>query len=430
MLAALVACGVSQAVAPATAATVAATPAGQSADEFYAAHGDRPIWFGPALNDPAAARALLDLLRTAEADGLDPRRYDIARIEAALAAAGSGSLAATAAADRLLSEAFVAFVRDLRRASSADMMWVDSDLRPMPPAPREMLSALASSADPVRFVRQMDWMNPVYGRLRQALVDPSLPPAERALLRLNLERARALPAPTGRYILVNAAAARLEMHEDGRMVDSMRVVVGKPAHATPMLAARIRYTSLNPYWNVPPDLTAERIAPNVLKEGLSYLKAKGYQVFASWDEDSPLLDPATVDWAAVADGRSEVRIRQLPGPHNGMGLMKFMFPNRAGIYLHDTPQKELLSEASRMFSGGCIRLEDAPRLAQWLYGRPLKPAGSAPEQRVDLKDDVAVFITYLTAVPEQGRVAFLPDVYDRDRQALARLGSAGQFASR
>jgi murein L,D-transpeptidase YcbB/YkuD len=169
----------------------------------------------------------------------------------------------------------------------------------------------------------------------------------------------------------------------------------------------------------------------VVKEGLGYLKSKGYQLLSSWGPDATLVDPATVDWKAVAAGTQEVRLRQLPGPSNAMGKMKFMFPNAQGVYLHDTPQKELLSEASRMFSGGCVRLEDAPRLAKWLFGRVPVAAGAAPEQRVDLPQPVPVYLTYLTAMPGAGgELSFLPDVYNRDQAALAAVGNRRTLASR
>ena len=108
-----------------------------------------------------------------------------------------------------------------------------------------------------------------------------------------------------------------------------------------------------------------------------------------------------------------------------MGKMKFMFPNAQGIYLHDTPEKKLLGEESRMFSGGCVRLEDAPRLARWLYGgKEPSTSSTSPEQRVDLPRPVPVYLTYLTAVPsDDGSITFLPDVYKRDPAALAALDS-------
>ncbi len=197
-----------------------------------------------------------------------------------------------------------------------------------------------------------------------------------------------------------------------------------------MMAANIRFTSFNPYWNVPSDLAAERIAPNVVKLGLPYLKEKGYQVLSGWDDSAKVINPATVDWASVVSGKREIRLRQLPGPANSMGNMKFMFPNAQGIYLHDTPQKELLGEASRMFSGGCVRLEDAPRFARWLYGKPLRVPSSKPELKVDLPRPVPVYLTYITARPDGGTLTYLPDVYGRDAQALRDPKKNSLFAGR
>ena len=169
----------------------------------------------------------------------------------------------------------------------------------------------------------------------------------------------------------------------------------------------------------------------MLKEGIRHLTVRGYQVLSSWDEDAQVVDPSTVDWQAVADGRAEVRVRQLPGPGNAMGQMKFMFPNRFGVYLHDTPEKELLSEASRLYSGGCVRLEDAPRLARWLFGHRLGAESNTPELPVMLPKPVPVVIAYLTAVPSGSSVVYFDDIYGRDAQRMAQAGSpAGVGAGR
>jgi murein L,D-transpeptidase YcbB/YkuD len=241
------------------------------------------------------------------------------------------------------------------------------------------------------------------------------------LLRINLDRARALPANPGRrYILVDAASARLTMYENGRVRDSMKVVVGKSNEQTPMMAGLIRFAMVNPYWNIPPDLVKIRVAPGVLGKGVSFLKTKGYEVTADWSDDTKVVDPKTVDWKAVAAGRLELPVRQIPGKDNAMGKMKFMFPNDLGIYLHDTPEKELFRKADRRFSSGCVRVEDAPRLAKWLFGKPLTVKAGGREQRVDLP--VPVYITYLTAAPEGQTIAFRPDVYKRDNVQMARLG--------
>jgi murein L,D-transpeptidase YcbB/YkuD len=102
--------------------------------------------------------------------------------------------------------------------------------------------------------------------------------------------------------------------------------------------------------------------------------------------------------------------------------MKFMFPNEAGIYLHDNPERELFTEASRLYSGGCVRLEDAARLGRWLFGRDLDWEGAGTEERVPLQMPVPVYITYLTALPDgqsASAIAYYDDVYGRDAARLA-----------
>ena len=199
----------------------------------------------------------------------------------------------------------------------------------------------------------------------------------------------------GRYLLVDAASARLFMVEDGAVQDMMRVIVGKPASQTPILASKIYYATLNPYWNVPADLARTLIAPHVIEQGTVYLRERDYQVLASFADGAPEISPDEVDWQAVADGRATVKVRQLPGPANSMGHIKFGFPNNRGIYLHDTPRKELFAADQRNISNGCVRLEDAPRLARWLLGREPDAISSAPEQQVALPEAVPIYITYL-----------------------------------
>lgn len=395
-----------------------------SVADFYRARADRPLWLAPQSGN--AAQQLIALLDSAQIDGLDPNRYNSRAIGKAMRSAWGGNPRAVARADRLLSEAYVAYANDLRGPPNIGVYYVDPDLAPRAVPARRLLETAALAPSLQAFVADMGWMNPNYRQLRNALATRQYSSnAQQQLLSLNLERARQLPGGRGRYVIVNAAAQQLEMYEDGQLVGDMRVVVGKPKNPTPMMAAYVRFASLNPYWNVPPDLAAERVAPNVVKQGLGYLRVHRYQVLSDWNENAAIVDPATVDWRAVADGRVEIRLRQLPGPKNSMGQMKFMFPNKEGVYLHDTPDKELLSEASRLFSGGCIRLEDAPRFGQWLFGKVLKPAGAGPEQKVMLDRPVPVYITYLTAVATGSSIAWLNDIYGRDAARLASTsGSA------
>ena len=190
-------------------------------------------------------------------------------------------------AERLLNQALIAYVRDSRRDPNVGIIYVDAGLKPAPPSPARILADAAAAPSLADYVAQMGWMNPVYGKLRQALTSRLYRNGnEQRLLQINMERARALPAGGQRYIIVNAAAQRLYMYEDGQVVDSMRVVAGKPESQTPMMNAYIRYVALNPYWNVPPETAAHNLAPKILKEGRSYFTTRGYQVFPDWSENA------------------------------------------------------------------------------------------------------------------------------------------------
>ncbi|HXH52761.1 MAG TPA: L,D-transpeptidase family protein [Sphingomicrobium sp.] len=247
---------------------------------------------------------------------------------------------------------------------------------------------------------------------------------ERILL-INLERTRRLPLPDERkrYILVDVGAARLWMYENGKPVDSMKVIVGTRETATPMMAANLRFVSVNPYWNVPPELAQKLIAPRVMAEGLTYLFDRKYEVLSDWSDDAVAIDPQTVDWRAVAEGRKEIRLRRGPGPGNSMGDIKFMMPNDFGIYLHDTPDKALFAKDDRWISNGCVRVEDAQRLARWLFGYVPKGRTKDVEENVDLPQPVPVYMTYLTAGATAKGVQFRADPYGKDEALLARFAS-------
>lgn len=389
---------------------------------FYRTRAFEPLWIRDGMIGPEAA-TLLTLIETAELDGLDPNTYRPRTIAKALDRALDGSPRDLAKAEMLLSRGFVALARDMQRPRDMGMLYNDSELAPRRMEADALLNQAARAPSLRQHLETIGWMNPVYARLRNAAAaeySGDSPEADLRLVRINLDRARALPADLGqRYVLVDAAAARLWMYEDGRVAGTMKVVVGRPDQQTPMMAALIRYASVNPYWNVPPDLVAERIAPNVLQDGVPYLKTKGYQVLSDWSDDAKVVPADQVDWSAAASSAVQLRVRQLPGPSNAMGRVKFMFPNKLGIYLHDTPQKTLLKEESRMFSAGCVRLEDAPRLARWLFGKPIPMGTGKPERRVDLPQPVPVYITYLTTGVEGGRLVLRDDVYNRDGVQLA-----------
>ena len=385
--------------------------------QFSEARPGGSMWF--AGGQPDAAYRLLDLIATSPIDGVNPRQFNLRGLQRAVRGAPGSP-----ATDRMLTEALLKYAAAVRAVpASSEWTIVDPEVVRKPVPVAALMRDAAASGSLATFVETMPWMHETYAGLRRELLvaEQRRDRAAATRLRLNLQRARLLPG-TGaqRYVMVNVAAQRLYMYENGRVVDWMRVVVGKPAQPTPQMAALIRYTAVNPYWNLPSDLVAERIAPNVVKLGLPYLREKGYVVLSDWSENAKRVDPSTIDWKAVVAGRTEIRMRQNPGPANAMGRMKFMFPNKAGVYLHDTPNKELLDEPARLLSAGCVRLEDAPRLAKWLYGRPLTVTkGMKPEQHVDLERPVPVYLAYLTAVSSGNQAVYYDDIYGFDRTRLA-----------
>ena len=176
-------------------------------------------------------------------------------------------------------------------------------------------------------------------------------------------------------------------------------------------------------FGVPDDLVRNNIAANVLDRGVNYLKNGGYQVLADWRPDAEVLDPKTVDWQAVHAGTARVHVRQLPGGSNFMGKVKFEFPNAQGIYLHDTPDRQLLRRDERQLSSGCVRLEDAGKMHRWLMGEALPGRVREPEKVVPLPEIVPIYITYLTAIPDCPAISFHDYPYGRDGRQLASVYS-------
>ena len=389
---------------------------------FYIARGYRPLWIdGDAPNQ--AAEALYRLVATAQYDGLSRKALQADKLRGYLKRARRGDADDLAKAELAFSKTFAAYVQGTRATRDAGMSYQSNLLAPVVPSANAALTAAAAAPSLERYVDEMAWMHPFYNDLRDVLAARELGRDDTELVQLNLERARAIPAnPAARYVLVDTAGARLYMFEDGRIVDSMRVVVGKPSEPTPMIAGLLSNAVLNPYWNVPPDLVSSRIAWNVNKSGVGYLRAKGYQALSDFSNKAKVLNPAKIDWKAVEAGTKELRVRQLPGKANFMGKVKFDFPNNQGIYLHDTPDKALLKEEVRFASSGCVRLEDAPRLGKWLFGKMPVPKKGAVEQVVPLGQPVPLYITYLTAAPEDGRIVFRDDLYNRDGPQMAEVG--------
>jgi murein L,D-transpeptidase YcbB/YkuD len=400
-----------------------ALPAASSVAAFYDTWRARPIWFkGPA--SAAAVNQLIAILQRAPFDGYAAGPQSAQLVQAAVAQAQSGRPADVAAADRVLSTAWVQYVQALKR-QTPNMIYAYPVLAPQGTRADQILLTASAAPSLERHLVSVAALNPTYAQLRdtawaEAQASGKLAPDPRLIA--NLDRARSLPA-AGRFMIVDSATQRLTLYDNGQPVDSMKVIVGTPELPTPLIASVMYYVTFNPYWNAPHHLVRKAIAPNVLSQGMGYLKSRGYEVMADWTTTSAALGPDTVDWKAVAAGKTQIRVRQKPGTQNFMGILKFPFPNPEDIYLHDTPNKALFAKASRDLSNGCVRVEDARRLGQWLLGREPVPPGPEAEIRVQMPKGVPVYLTYLTAQARDGKITYLRDIYGWDPKP-AQLAAA------
>lgn len=259
---------------------------------------------------------------------------------------------------------------------------------------------------------------------RETLAALNVPVEDRIRqIELNMERWRWIPHDLGkRHLLVNIPDFRMRVVENSVTVTDMRIIVGKEYMATPVFSGTIRYMQINPSWNIPNSIAVGEILPKIRRDR-NYLAKEKIRVFRSWRENAPEIDPATVDWNAVDDRGFSFKLQQEPGPSNPLGRMKFLFPNRFAVYLHDTPAPGLFRNVTRGFSHGCIRVEKPLELAAILLrgsngyslGKIVEFVESGLQKTIPLEEPVPVHILYRTAwVDSGGTVQFRQDIYGRD----------------
>jgi murein L,D-transpeptidase YcbB/YkuD len=227
---------------------------------------------------------------------------------------------------------------------------------------------------------------------------------------LNMDRMRWMPTePSGQLIVVNIPEFILHVYEGKQKAFDMNVVVGKEGHNTVSFSGDLSTIVFSPYWNVPPSIVKDEIIPAINKN-------PGYLASQNMEQ--------------VGTEGGLPKIRQLPGPKNSLGRVKFLFPNSFNIYFHDTPAKSLFSRDKRAYSHGCIRLAEPEKMAQyllrnnpeWTPERISEAMNSTEEQHVKLEKRVPVIITYYTAwVDENGLLNFRDDIYKHDSDLTEKM---------
>ncbi len=285
---------------------------------------------------------------------------------------------------------------------------------------------------------------PQFNRLIDALNSTS-DPASRKKIKLNIERTKIMdPNNWDTYVLINVPEYKFRLFENGTKVMEFKVIVGKYKWQTPIFSSTMKYIVINPTWNVPDNIARKEIIPHLVKDPVGYLKRHNMVVRRDYNIDSPPVDPRSVNWKKYLS--KEWENKELPyklieraSTRNALGQVKFMFPNRFSVYMHDTNKKYLFNNVQRSFSHGCIRLEKPFDLLRHIstnytatpienpkeYLALLRRKKKRDTTYINLVRTIPVHIVYLTAyVDEDGVVRFFNDIYRYDAiQHVRGLGS-------
>ncbi|HKY31734.1 MAG TPA: L,D-transpeptidase family protein [Candidatus Polarisedimenticolia bacterium] len=416
LLAALVLAGPGRG-GPVSAEAIRAAAAGESRG-FYAARGFLPAWQGPAGR--RAAVALERRIAGAAADGLDPADYPLRPLR---------DEPDPSRRDVLLTGLFLRYARHLAEGRitprQAGIHWGAGGGKP------GLAAALAHALREGSIDDTLDRLAPggeEYAALREALAGEPPGSARAMALRINMDRWRWSRRDLGRrHLLVNIPGLDLEERDGGQVVRRMKVMVGTPASPTPVISSRVVSVALNPAWSIP-EPTARRDILPLARRDPELLRERGIRVWRGPGARGE-IQPEAVDWEAIGDGPLPYRFTQAAGQHNPLGRIKFLFPNRFNLLLHDTPMGHLFSERDRDVSAGCIRLERPIELAASLLaadgwtGESLERAiAEGDTSTLELSEPVPVHLVYLTVRPDAaGGIVELPDVYGHDERHVRAL---------
>ena len=270
----------------------------------------------------------------------------------------------------------------------------------------------------------------VVGRGTQQLLNISVDSKINKVL-LNLDRIKWLPRNVNpRHIVVNIPEYMLHYYEYGKEEKRLRVIVGDTEHPTPVFSDTLTYLTLNPYWKLPPGIIKKEVVPAMVKNA-NYIKQHGLEIRETWEENSSRIPVKGIDWSLYLNNAKKFpyRLMQSPGPKNALGQIKFKFPNKFSVYLHDTPTKHLFKKKKRAFSHGCIRLsqplslleslaKDEPSITSERVNNILT---SKKKTEVDITKDIPIHLVYLTTwVDANNQLVFGDDIYEYDKYQIRK----------
>jgi murein L,D-transpeptidase YcbB/YkuD len=435
----------------------------RSLQKFYQANGGTPLWVGPN-GATAKARRLAEELAAADQWGLDDDQFKLPAL------ANDGANRDKLAADEVrLSLAALKYARHARGGRLDPTALSRSlDRKPTLVPADDVIADLAKTDDAAAYLRGLHPQHPQFQKLREIYaaslagrdIEVAQPPASaappfdakkgadgkkgaeqkktlappsQAQLRkkvlANLEMWRWMPVDLGdTYIMNNIPEFTTKVVKAGRLVHQERIIVGKPETQTPVFSDAMELVVFQPFWNVPESIKWKELHPQLMRSGGALQKA-GLKAAYNGRE----VDPASVDWYS-ADMRA-FHIYQPPGAANALGQVKFLFPNKHDVYMHDTPTKNLFNATNRAFSHGCMRVRDPLKFAEivlgedkgWNMTRIADLANRGPQNNeIKLSRRIPVHVTYFTAVvDDDGRLKTMSDLYGHEQRV--HLGLEGKM---
>jgi murein L,D-transpeptidase YcbB/YkuD len=414
-------------------------------EAFYATRSGPPVWMTP-MGFSAKAQSVINEIGKADNWGLSAAAFELPP---------SGDLPKTTEAQavaeiklQLAALKYARYARGGRVDPSTLSELIDQD----PPLldPKVLLTEIAASPAPDTYLQSLHPKHEQFQRLRQALLKArgvgdddaaKKPRNEQEIQRIliNMERWRWMPADLGTvYVQDNVPEFMLYVVKNGKTIHSDKIVVGQRNYATPIFSADMQSIVFNPEWTVPPTIVRENLLPNLRSGGwfgggTSILSEHGLQV----KYNGRTVDPGSINWSSV--NMANIAFTQPPGPTNVLGKLKFVYPNKHTVYMHDTIKENLFNQTVRAMGHNCIRMERPSKLAEtllaedkgWEAKKVQDLLNTGVNEAVTLDHPIPVHTTYFTAaVDDQGKVTSFADIYALDRKvASVVLGKAVASAS-
>jgi len=408
-------------------------------EAFYAQRSGSSVWITP-MGFSAKAQSVINEIGKADDWGLSASAFELPP---------AGDLPKTADAQAIaeikLDLAVLKYAR-FARGGRIDPSSLSELIDQQPPLldPKVVLTEIAASSTPDKYLQSLHPKHEQFQRLRQALlktrsagddedVAAKKPANEQDIQRIliNMERWRWMPADLGTvYVQDNVPEFMMYVVKNGKTIHSDKIVVGQRNYATPIFSADMQTIVFNPEWTVPPTIVRENLLPNLRSGGwfgggTSILSEHGLQV----KYNGRTVDPGSINWSSV--NMANIAFTQAPGPTNVLGKLKFLYPNKHTVYMHDTIKQNLFNQQVRAIGHNCIRMERPSKFAEvllaedkgWDAKKIQDLLDKGYNSSVNLDHPIPVHTTYFTAaVDNQGKLMSFADIYALDRKVAPIVG--------